>query len=1151
MKKSIILAGLFIELSQINAQTTASPSTNENYVYTKSYLKYPLPNDQNQNTKISENVEYFDGLGRTKQIVNVKSSPQEKDVVTHIVYDELGRQVREYLPVPQLNTLNGALVPDPLTNATQPAIYGSEKFYSEKIVDNSTLDRVLEQKQVGNAWNDKTVKFKYNANADSEVRKYVATFNYATFTSSIVLSVPYDANQLYKNRVTDEDGNQTIEFKNSQGQTLLVRKMLDETASADTYYVYNDYNQLAYVIPPLAVTADNLDETTLNIFCYQYKYDGKNRLVEKKLPNKGWEYMVYDKADRLIMTQDVNLQQQQQWLITKYDQFGRVAYTGVIQGGSRESMQIQAGGAVITESRNSTGFTKNGMQIYYSNGYFVDIHTLLSVNYYDSYPPGSPAMPTQVLGQDVLTHDAQNSRISTKGLPVATYIKNIEDDNWTKNYTWYDNKGRAVASHSINHLGGFTKKESELDFSGAVLQMLTRHKRLEVDTEKVITETFIYDHQNRLKVHKHKVDNNPEEILAQNSYNELSQLKNKKVGGTNLGSGIQSIDYQYNIRGWMTKINDPYNLGNSLFGYELKYTDPILTPGLSKKRYNGNISEVNWKTSNDEVLRRYQYMYDNLNRLTISTFTEPDADIPNRYLYNEDIRYDLNGNITELLRTGNQYSPTEVIDELYYIYSGNRAVGIHDASNNPSGYPGGGNPIAYDYNGNMTSIKDKGIYSINYNHQNLPNLINVSPGTIKASITNYTYRADGIKVSKSLTGFNASSITDYLDGFQYKFYQGQFTPSYPLGLQFIPTSEGYFDFTKNKYIYNYIDHLGNVRLSYLHNGSNVEVLEENNYYAFGLKHDGYNLLSGTNNYQYMYNGKELQETGMYDYGARFYMPDIGRWPTMDGKGELYLSKSPYSYANNTPVNAVDPDGNLVIFINGQHGGSGGSPEYWQGRFRGYMTVAGGHPMPMYDRFDVSISKHLGDYERKYVDGAMGGWMNTVFATENVNTSATNRINSGFTQGKKDASEIISNLARDESTGAIIETIKIITHSMGGAYGKGYVNALKEYISTLPKEQQKQIKITLVADFDPFQAGSLTADPNVKTQQFIHEGEDNAKGMGWLANEKEQGLNEKDIYINTGPSTDHSILTFFNDISKLQEGTYQWSGSSWDCTSCTR
>lgn len=46
------------------------------------------------------------------------------------------------------------------------------------------------------------------------------------------------------------------------------------------------------------------------------------------------------------------------------------------------------------------------------------------------------------------------------------------------------------------------------------------------------------------------------------------------------------------------------------------------------------------------------------------------------------------------------------------------------------------------------------------------------------------------------------------------------------------------------------------------------------YYPFELKHQGYNSSSLAGNvYQYKYNGKELQETGMYDYGVRMYMPD--------------------------------------------------------------------------------------------------------------------------------------------------------------------------------------------------------------------------------------------------------------------------------------
>ncbi|WP_407518022.1 RHS repeat domain-containing protein, partial [Elizabethkingia anophelis] len=116
---------------------------------------------------------------------------------------------------------------------------------------------------------------------------------------------------------------------------------------------------------------------------------------------------------------------------------------------------------------------------------------------------------------------------------------------------------------------------------------------------------------------------------------------------------------------------------------------------------------------------------------------------------------------------------------------------------------------------------------------------------------------------------------------------------------------------KNKYIYNYTDHLGNVRLSYTKGASGgAEIIEENNYYPFGLKHQGYNSSSLANNaYQYKYNGKELQETGMYDYGARMYMPELGRWGVVDPLAEKMRRHSPYNYAFNNPIRFIDPDGN--------------------------------------------------------------------------------------------------------------------------------------------------------------------------------------------------------------------------------------------------
>ncbi|MFY1048473.1 RHS repeat-associated core domain-containing protein [Chryseobacterium sp. GP-SGM7] len=387
----------------------------------------------------------------------------------------------------------------------------------------------------------------------------------------------------------------------------------------------------------------------------------------------------------------------------------------------------------------------------------------------------------------------------------------------------------------------------------------------------------------------------------------------------------------------MTQVNNPNDLtGGDLFGYKIKYNqvEGLENPNTDflnlqvKPKYNGNIAEIDWRTNTTtgDNLRRYGYVYDGLNRLKAGFYQRDDN--PTAKEYFEKIDYDLNGNITNLKRSaskdGNAFATA--IDNLDYVYENNnqsnRLSTVTDTSQNYKGYPDtSGNAITYDLNGNMKSHKDKNILEIRYNYLNLPNYIKsdqfVATGGRQAEIylsTTNTYRADGIKLKKIytykdwiVTNFIAKTETDYLDGFQ---YEKSITFSYSGNpeLKFVPTSEGYFNFENNKYIYNYTDHLGNVRLSYFNNGTSAEVLEENNYYPFGLKHEGYNPTAGNPSYQYKYNGKELQETGMYDYGARFYMPDIGRWGVVDPLAEKNRRFTPYNYAINNPIRFIDPDG---------------------------------------------------------------------------------------------------------------------------------------------------------------------------------------------------------------------------------------------------
>ncbi|WP_317224929.1 RHS repeat domain-containing protein [Chryseobacterium aahli] len=327
-----------------------------------------------------------------------------------------------------------------------------------------------------------------------------------------------------------------------------------------------------------------------------------------------------------------------------------------------------------------------------------------------------------------------------------------------------------------------------------------------------------------------------------------------------------------------------------------------------------------------QMHRRYSYYYDSLNRLVFGYYSEPFGTVPQDNHFGESIEYDFNGNIKHLYRNSKNTTTGSAmqIDNLTYAYENNnqsnRLSSVTDTSTNYFGYPDtSGNTINYDLNGNMINHLDKGILQIDYNFLNLPKYIKFNqsiPSRGGARFVNsvYIYRADGIKLRKQYSykdGINlylAIKTTEYLDSFQYEGNATFANPNATVSLKFSPTAEGYFDFEKNKYIYNYSDHLGNVRLSYQSNGSSIEVLEENNYYPFGLKHEGYNALAGNPSYQYKYNGKELQETGMYDYGARFYMPDIGRWGVVDPLAEKMTRHSPYNYAFNNPIRFIDPDG---------------------------------------------------------------------------------------------------------------------------------------------------------------------------------------------------------------------------------------------------
>ncbi|CAL2106845.1 hypothetical protein T190115A13A_20125 [Tenacibaculum sp. 190524A02b] len=1030
--------GFSEELSSIDVLLTGCDeyiSDDENYVhkidYQQGYQENELGNTENE--KI-ESITYYDALGRPKQSVGIKQSPQGKDMVTHIAYDAMGRKVKEYLPYTSTQNDGGYKL-----NAEEEIIAQySAKFsedintsapnpFSEKGFDHSPLNRVMQQAAPGYDWRlggGHEIGFDYQTNvATDAVRKYEVAISTSGVPSLTGITAMYEEGQLYKNITKDEnhDGTDsklhtTEEFKNKLGQVILKRTYASTSSvteeAHDTYYVYDDYGNLTYVLPPKVVTNDGISSTELTELCYQYKYDDRNRLVEKKIPGKGWEYIIYDALDRPVLTQDAKQRITKEWMFTKYDALGRTIYTGIYTHGSIVSQQGMQDHFDAENLQNATDGTSKMYEekttsgsLYYTNANFPNTNTeVLTINYFDNYTFDRAGVSTTITAFGVA------NTANVRSLETGSKVKVLGTNKWITTVSFYDKKARPIYVYSKNdYLQTTDIVESELDFVGKTLKTKATH--LKSGKEAIVTiDTFTYDHAGRvlsqsqcigdasltgcsdaanttnivfkdpmaLTNNKTVIDNNSitlkegfevkaaigksvhftiaqgnAEVIVENEYDELGQLKTKKVGG-----GLQEVDYTYNIRGWLKKINGDAKNDNDLFNFSLKYND---IAEVDKRLYNGNIAQTTWSslsvnTSGNPKSNQYTYTYDALNRII--------GAIDNTGNYNlggyntagnltNPITYDKNGNILTLLRKGHlndAASSFGIMDNLQYTYgAGNKLEKVADsATNDKYGFKDDAvntsadtaDDYTYDVNGNMVSDTNKGITNITYNHLNLPTQVNIGGSKIE-----YVYDAVGSKLEKRayITG-NGATTTQYAGGFIYKVDPssrptgGKAGTSIPT-LEFLSHSEGYIKpviasgseaISSFEYVYQYKDHLGNVRLSYTDNNkdgvitSSSEIIEESNYYPFGLKHKGYNgnisSLGNSTVQKFGYNGKELnEELGIdwHDFGARNYDASIGRWMNLDPLTEAMYTHSPYNFGFNNPAYFIDPDGRMAFGSNEQ------------------------------------------------------------------------------------------------------------------------------------------------------------------------------------------------------------------------------------------
>ena len=557
--------------------------------------------------------------------------------------------------------------------------------------------------------------------------------------------------------------NVSYTFTDKMGHVVLSRQMKG-SETHDTYYVYDDKSNLCFVLQPMYQSSANLD-----LYAFQYKYDGRNRCIWKKLPGAGYMEMVYDNADRLVFSQDGNQRAltSGNWTYYKYDGLNRLTEQGTCTN------------KVTTSGTN-----------------------VLVQHFYDSYAFRSQAG----FNNSNFPDDASGNG---KGALTASVATVLGSSNKIYTAYYYDIKGRVAKTVQSNLLGSYDVTATIYTFTDKPATVTHTHTASGKPTRTEMY-TYSYNHADRLLKVEHTLGGT-KITLADYAYDNLGRLQSKSLHG----SATNKLTYAYNVRGWLTGIS------GSKFTQNLYYNN-----GNGTAKYNGSISSMTWKAGNESTIRGYKFTYDGLSRLMNATYGETAGINTNTDRFSENVTaYDKNGNIKTLQRYGQTAASSYgLIDNLTFTLGGNQLNRVDDAAA-ASAYGGGfefkdgvkqANEYTYDSNGNLTKDLNKGISNISYNCLNLPSAVTFSDG----STIVYTYAGDGAKLKTVHKIGGTTTTTDYCGNVVYE-----------NGVQkLLLTEEGYVTLSDGKYHYYLKDHQGNNRVVINQSGT---VEEANHYYPFG------------------------------------------------------------------------------------------------------------------------------------------------------------------------------------------------------------------------------------------------------------------------------------------------------------------------------
>ncbi len=878
MKQLTIIIFMVVLPSSLLAQ-----SNHQNYVLTKTLLNA-------RGTSGVTEVLYHDGLGRPEVQVTTGLGTSGNSVYTLTEYDEMGREHIQWLP--GIGGKGVAWKTPEEVKALSMRSNADEGSYAETTYD--PLGRERSVTGPGEAWKsaDKPQQTQRVANletgkSDLVVKRYVLGQDGKPEERGA-----WKSGALMGERHVDEDGKSSTVFTNLFGEKVLERHIISDGVFADTYYVYDNLGQLRFVLPPMCDLRLGKDQS-LKAYAYEYRYDGHSRLVYKRLPGCEPTQYWYDNHGRVVFTQDGELLKRGLCRFTLYDSHGRL----VLQGTCGDKPRHVPSGVVSLLSSNGLCHS----------GYASDVRLVSPkaerIIYYDDYNfLDGPAFGEYT---DINLMRKENAHPAT-GLPTGTATLTTDGER-LYGVTYYTANGLPCDTRQSCLGGKALLSRTAYSFTDKPLRTVweVRH---DGRIDSVVYANSYSPANDALTTMLVSCNCEAPQFVARQEYDDLGRLVRKTLPG-NAGS----IGYEYNVRGWLTKVSSP------------RYVENISYEGL----YNGNMSAVSHVYRKNGVCDTFSHTlaYDELNRLVSAA---------NRQ-YGESLEYDLNGNVVSLRRHGRRNNGScGVIDNLRLQYDGNHVSGATDSQGGLV-YEGGFDfkpekvdrhrPYGYNAVGSVVYDSDRDV-TVSYSNWGTPTEMAYGNG----NTTEYVYGADGTKLKVTWKTRAANALYALAADTDVDADEGQSdTQATDTGTAWVENSREYvapFVFTDGKldrvlfdggfcqlssqhgaFCYYVSDHLGSVRTVV----ADAWEVQRNGYYAYGGPYGDWNTNADAQPLKFL--GKEWDHQhglDLYDYGARLYDPAVCRWTTMDPLCENCYGVSPYAYCHNNPVNRIDPDGKDVL-----------------------------------------------------------------------------------------------------------------------------------------------------------------------------------------------------------------------------------------------